>query len=182
MKEKISNYKDTFKEYWAIPRYNALIKLGLYFLFFLIFGLMFALNTTPKQETKKTPKKNPTIYTYTINNNNIEYEIATNLFKYNDNLYLVDDNEITCEEECEFDIPYFILFTPNKINRYLENSEPISKTEYKNGEIEYKYEIRDTLVNEYFNIDSEFYIISKEDSYIIDLDNYNIPEILIEYK
>ena len=182
MKEKISNFKETFKEYWAIPRYKSLIKLGMYFLFFLVFGLMFSLNRVPVDTKKQTSKKAPSIYTYTINDNNIEYKVKTNSFEYNDNIYKIEDESIVCDEVCEFDIPYFILFTPNKINCYLENSEPISKTEYKNGEIEYKYEIRDTEVNNYFNIDSEFYIISKEDSYIIDLDNYNISKIMIEYK
>ena len=182
MKDKIHNFNETFKEYWAVPRYKALIKLGLYFLFFLVFGLIFSLNKVPRKQIQETPKKDPTIYTYTINESNIEYNIKTNLFKYNNEIYKVKNNEITCEEECEFDIPYFILFTPNRINRYLENSEPISKTEYKNGDIEYKYEIKDTEVNSYFDVEKEFYIISKNDTFIIDLDNYNMSKILVEYK
>ena len=52
MKEKIKKFRETFKELWKIPRYNALIKLGLYFVFFLVFGSIFVLNRVPK-------KKNP---------------------------------------------------------------------------------------------------------------------------
>ena len=56
MKEKIKNAHSVFKELWKVPRYKALIKLGLYFVFFLVFGSIFMLNRVPKKPKEEVRK------------------------------------------------------------------------------------------------------------------------------
>ena len=187
MKEKIANGYKKYKELKQIPRYNALIKLGLYFVFFLVFGLIFALNTTPKQrkqETQVNEKKYSFIYK--INDNIITGKKDKNItFIYNDINYNITDNELICDlEECNIDYMYiFELFDLDKINNYIKNGELISKTEYVDQTMEYKYKINDEKVKEYFNSELSFEIMKKDNIYTINLENYNIfDKITLEYK
>ena len=190
MKEKISNGYKKYKELKKVPRYNALIKLGLYLVFFLVFGSIFMLNRVPNNnETKETTNitnTNKYSFIYMINDIIINGNKDENIvFNYNDVEYKIIDNELSCNiENCEFEYMYlFELFNPISINNYIKKGEVLYKTEYNDGTIEYKYKIIDEKVNKYFNSDSSFEIIKKDNKYIINLENYNIfDKITIEYK
>jgi len=189
MKEKIKKFRETFKELWKIPRYNALIKLGLYFVFFLVFGSIFVLNRVPK---KKNPEKEITInknsyeFSYNINDNIIKGKKNKNItFTYNDIEYTIEDENITCDlDDCNIEFKYiFDFFTLDKIEDYIKNGELISKTEYTTGDIEYKYNINNSKIMEYFNSENGFEIIKNNNKYTINLENYNIlDKIILEYK
>lgn len=186
MKEKISKGYKKYKELKKVPRYNALIKLGLYFIFFLVFGSIFMLNRVPNESKKETVNTNMYSFTYTVNDDIITGKKDNNIeFVYNNIEYKIVNNILSCNlETCEFSYIYlFDLFKPIDINSYIKNGELIYKTEYNDGTLEYKYNIKDKKVNEYFNIDSSFEIIKKGNNYIINLENYNIfDKITLEYK
>lgn len=191
MKEKISNGYKKYKELKQIPRYNALMKLGLYFLFFLVFGTLFFTNTTIRRDNPETPndiKINTSKYTFTykINNEIITGEKSENItFKYNDVDYTISDNTLSCDlEECNISFMYlFNYFSPSDLKKYIENGELVSKTEYNDSTLEYKYSINDDKIKEYFNSDLSFEILKKQNVYTINLENYNIfDKIVLEYK
>ncbi len=191
MKNLKENIK-ILKELWAIPRWNALLKMGLYFLFFIIFGTLFfsRVNYDSIKKNKNTNNliKDTTSYNFTfkINNNIIEGSKIGNVkFKYNDSNYQIIDDIITCNlDDCNIDFIYlFELFTPNRINKYISNGNLLSKTEYTDGIMEYKYEINDEDVKKYFESDLNFEISNKENIFTINLENYNIfDKIVLEYK
>ena len=191
MKNLKENIK-ILKELWAIPRWNALLKMGLYFLFFIIFGTLFfsRVNYDSIKKNKNTNNliKDTTSYNFIfkINNNTIEGSKIGNVkFKYNDSNYQIIDDIITCNlDDCNIDFIYlFELFTPNRINKYISNGNLLSKTEYTDGIMEYKYEINDEDVKKYFESDLNFEISNKENVFTINLENYNIfDKIVLEYK
>ncbi len=191
MKNLKENIK-ILKELWAIPRWNALLKMGLYFLFFIIFGTLFfsRVNYDSIKKNKNTNNliKDTTSYNFIfkINNNIIEGSKIGNVkFKYNDSNYQIIDDIITCNlDDCNIDFIYlFELFTPNRINKYISNGNLLSKTEYTDGIMEYKYEINDEDVKKYFESDLNFEISNKENIFTINLENYNIfDKIVLEYK
>ena len=182
---------EVLKELWKIPRWHALLKMGLYFLFFLVFGLIFFSKTTPKKNINNTTNTN-TInisnysFKFTINNEIIEGRKEQNIeFKYNDNDYSIIDDIIFCElEDCSLSFKYlFELFLPNRINNYIRNGKLLSKTEYVDGIMEYKYEIDNEDIKKYFNSESNFEISVMNNKYTLNLENYNIfDKIVLEYK
>lgn len=89
--KKFNAFKEkfnTFKTVWSVPRYRALIKLGLYFLMFaLIITLTHMYSTSPTQEPEKITKPSQTslsdiIMNTKLDNININYNIITNDTNY----------------------------------------------------------------------------------------------------
>lgn len=66
---------DKFKEIWANPRYKALIKLGMYALFF---GSLFLISYISTSFRGKTPVDNKTNNLILLDNYKYKYEITTN--------------------------------------------------------------------------------------------------------
>ena len=176
MKEKI----EVFKELLKVPRYNALIKLGMYALFFLVFGLMFSLSTTKKIEKVKTSDRYNFIYR--IN----DFMVSGNY----DKKTIITYNETKCEisdtiipDSCDLEYKeLYILFSPERVKNYIKKDNLLYKKEYADGIKEYEYSVLDDKVNSYYNSDLYFTITVKENIYTINLENYNIlDKISIEY-
>ena len=187
MKEKIKNAHSVFKKLWKVPRYKALIKLGLYFVFFLVFGSIFMLNRVPKKPKEEvTINKSSYEFSFSINDNVITGKRGKNIsFVYNDINYTLEDGNIICDlDDCNIEFKYiFDFFLLDKIEEYITKGELISKTEYTSGDIEYKYSIKDDKIMEYYNSEDDFEIIKNNNKYTINLEKYNIfDKIILEYK
>ena len=187
--DKFKEYLEILKDLWKIPRWNALLKMGLYFIFFIVFGLIFFRNSTTKKQVindNTIKKTNNYEFIYTINNEIIEGKKNSNItFTYNNNSYTITKDSIICDlEDCNIKYIYlFEVFQPNRLNEYINNGEVISKTEYANGNIEYKYNINDEDVKNYFDSDLSFELSVNKNIFKLNLENYNIfDKITLEYK
>lgn len=88
-KDKIKNYINLCKEYWKNPRYNALMKLGLWFVF-LIFVSFFLRSglSSQKRYYEQSENNNPLKIFNEMENYNFEYNVTYNL----DNLKIKGSN------------------------------------------------------------------------------------------
>lgn len=174
------------KELYKIPRFHALIKLGLYFLFFLIFGSIFAFSTSKNiVKDKNYDKYNFEIY---IDDNKIEGIKNSDIsFTYQDNKYIINNNKINCElDNCDIEFMYiFDLFTPQLLDSYIKDLNYEYQTKYSDGLEEIKYIINNENIKTYFNSDLPFELIiqrNEQTKYILNLENYNIfKKIIIIY-
>lgn len=110
-KDKIKNYISLFKEYWKNPRYNALMKLGLWFIFLVFVSIFLRSGLSNEKKYYKQIENNSPINSFSKNDNyDFEYNITYNLnnlkvrgsnykntMLYNierdNNTYYVDDNK-----------------------------------------------------------------------------------------
>lgn len=136
---KKSNWQ-IFKEVWEVPRYKALIKLGLYVIFFVFVFIFININKKENQDQTYTEKtslekyKEMTSYEYNYSINYIEngdlnaIEISgtkyndTNEFKYLKELYFINNNIIYLKKTNEV--------VQNLINFNIVNLEPINIINY----------------------------------------------------
>lgn len=182
----MEKYIEVFKKLWNIPRWNALIKITLYLIFFAIMLLLLSLTSTNKKEKIKNEiDYNNYEFIIKINNQEIKGLKKDNIaFSYNDVNYIFEDELICDLDDCSIDFMYvFDLFSPKLIDDYMKKGNLLGKTKYTDGRIEYKYEINDENVKKYFNIDSSFELSYINQQYILNLENYNIfDKIIISYK
>lgn len=189
---KNNEYVKKIKELWAIPRWHALMVIGIYILFFIIVGSIFALSKGTKKVT--ILEKYKRLENYSFNYKILENEIIGSVndeitFKYNNVNYILKEDILSCDiEECNIEFKYlFDLFNPNQISEYIENGTLISSTNYTNGKIEKKYEIDNENVKQYFNSLNTFELLmienEKEVEFNLNLSNYisENNQILIKY-
>lgn len=152
---------DKLKELWKIPRYKALIQLGLYLLFFTItFGFMYLIGIiSGNKETIaiKTPLENYKEmvnyeYTYNIKINNIDNNITgtkyndKNEFKYLNNEYYINNKLVYSKktnEQIDKLINFDILFLDqnNLFDLMTNYSINNKKTVYNNNNSKTEYTI-----------------------------------------
>ena len=187
------------------PRGRAIIKLGIYLLFFVIVAILFHAGTgdtstptvEPPTKTAMEVFKDMTNYEYTYQYNELlisgkvyrntkYFEIDENAYYVNENVYLVDkeNNEI---EPTELDKIYYI--DNHIINDYIEKGNIIGKNEdFENNIVSITYGVS----NEYQDLGEKLSITTYEkDNSIskvslkiennIDLEDYKIDTIEINY-
>lgn len=142
-------FKEKFKEYWQVPRYKALIKMGFYFIFLIIVGIIITINgkqsAPPKEEEKPIEEKSLVELQSALLENNYEftYQITSNneITRYNGKRF--KDKELGYKETKDIYLRY-----------------------YKENNISYKLVLgQKQPINNLYEIDSNFL----EASYIFDL-------------
>lgn len=183
MKKKISK----LKELWKIPRYHALIVLSLYAIFFtslffiiIIINFISGLNSdknTSVIEVKSTlenyveMKSYEYAYniSYKIGNNEYNSKIEgtkfnkINKFKFLNNLYYIENNEILNENKLETNITDINLIDlePTNIGQQLTDTNEISKVIYNDKSIKKEYKIIGDKYNLYFVVYEKDNFINK---------------------
>lgn len=172
-KEKKERFKllKKIREYWKIPRYHALMILGLYFLFF---GLIFLytyitsiIHTSIEEPevvidavTALTEMDNYEYY-YEIESTGIEeissYTISGIRYGEQDNFKISNDsfyvqNNIIYSTDGSQDITDIVpidllMLRPTKIYEFIKGSTNANKIEYQNGEIKITYTVPVSIFN-----------------------------------
>lgn len=162
-KQELSGAKQVWaniKLIWANRQYRSAIKLFLYLIFMATVLIMINMNTSQNinnQVNIKTPLElfgdlDNYQYQTIINKNNELTVLDGNYFnsennftvnnidyKYKDNqIYLKLTNEVLTTESVLFNV---FNLTPTTLQRMINKSEEVSKTNYKNGMIEINYEL-----------------------------------------
>ena len=166
---KNNEYVQKFLELWNIPRYRSLIKLCIYFIFFLV--VIASINTSstnhyvePKVDVMEEYKKLTSYhYTATIKNEIVESYVGytynnKHLILFNeDNYYYEDDLYKEYEDGYQkldnalFDFDIW-KFTPSFISSLIQNGEFSSKTEYVDGSTSDTYLVSvSNFISLYFN-------------------------------
>ena len=166
---KNNEYIQKFLELWNIPRYRSLIKLSIYFIFFLV--VIASINTSntnhyvePKVDVMEEYKKLTSYhYTATIKNEIVESYVGytynnKHLILFNeDNYYYEDDLYKEYEDGYQkldnalFDFDIW-KFTPSFISSLIQKGEFSSKTEYVDGSTSNTYLVSGSdFISLYFN-------------------------------
>ena len=147
---KNNEYVQKFLELWNVPRYRSLIKLCIYFIFFMV--VIASINTSSKVSTKNEKVdimeeyKNLTEYQYTatIKNEVVESYVGytynnKHLILFNEDNYYYE-NELYKEYEEEYkkiddNLFYFDVwkFMPSFVSSLIQKGKLDSKTEYADG-------------------------------------------------
>lgn len=186
MKREKKEHNGLFKrirEYWKIPRYRALIKLGLYIFFFVIVLLYIRIMNLLSTRVESTPEVNAMVTFATMDNYEYYYEINSGISSYtisgirygnqdnfrigNDSFYV--ENNVIYSVDGLKDITNIIpidlvLLRPERMYQFLQSSTDANKIEYQNGESKVTYIIPVT----------EFNIIFLQE---IDLSNTDVVEV-----
>lgn len=187
----MKKYINKIKEWWKVPRYKALVKLGFYLIFIILIISM--VNNAPKQEDiKDSNEETQKLYSYEFSYNITQNNIVTSFtgIHYNNTEKIINDLQIYYYKDNilylnKAEIEDFSPFPLYKM-RYdsimkLANENPIDRTVYTD------YEISTYQVLGYdFEFDHDFVLtIEKRNDYITKA-IINIPEIdykiEIEYK
>lgn len=205
----MKNVWQTIRELWKIPRYHALMVIGLYFLFFAIIFLILSFRKidTPKEIITKTTFENYQEmlnyeYTYTLKGikNNVPFEDKIkgiyyhnkNTFEYLHNTYEIKDKNIYLKEEkienlFDFDI---IHLEPIHILSYLEESidKEIVKNvvKYNDRTIKTEYKIQNLKENTFLTIliyekNNFIYQIELDVTDLLKRSDIQAYQIIIEY-
>ena len=186
------------------PRGRAIIKLGIYLVFFVIVAFLFHAGTSDISETKPEVPKKTAIevysdmtnyeYTYLYNDtlmsgkvyrNNNYFEIDENAYYVNENVYKVDKetNEI---EKIELDKLYYI--DNHMISNYIEKGNIIGKNEdFENNIVSITYGVSnieglaDKLSITTYEKDNIIFKVSLKIENNIDLEDYSVSTIEINY-
>lgn len=205
----MKNALKTIRELWKIPRYHALLVLGLYFLFFAVIFMVFSFKKmdVPKKIITKTAFENYIEmknyeYSYTLKGikNDLPFEQKIkgiyyqnkNTFEYLYNTYEIKDKSIylnnqKIENLFDFDI---INLEPIHMLSYLEESVDKEVTKntvrYNDGTGKTEYKIKNIKDSTFFEI-----VIHEKNNYVyqIELDvtnllkqnNITLYQIIIEY-
>lgn len=173
-KIKENGYVQKFLEFWNIPRYRALIILGLYIIFFVfVIAYIRTLNSNKPINNVKLnaletySKMDNYQYIATIKNENVRtFQGRVNDYKqiinFEENSYYYNGNTLYKKEDgykkfnnqlLEFDI---WRFTPLFINDLIKKGKLDSKTEFADGSKSKKYLVGvPAFIREYFNDDTE---------------------------
>lgn len=110
MKKK--KFKERFKEYWKVPRYKALIKMGFYSIFLIIVALIIGLNSpvsSPKEEPIPIEEKSLVELQNTLLENNYSfiYQVTSNneITRYNGQR--LKDKELGYKETKDVYLKYY---------------------------------------------------------------------------
>ena len=105
-------FREKFKEYWKVPRYKALIKMGLYFIFLTIVGIFVIFNNPPskriEEERPIEEKSLMELQSNLLNNNyEFEYQITSNdkITRYNGKRF--KDKELGYKETKDIYLKYY---------------------------------------------------------------------------
>lgn len=166
---KNNEYVQKFLELWNTPRYRSLIKLCIYFIFFMV--VIASINTSSKVDFNNTKVdimeeyKNLTNYQYTatIKNEVVESYVGytynnKHLILFNEDNYYYE-NELYKEYEegykkTDDNLFYFDIwkFTPSFISSLKEKGSFDSKTEYADGSTADTYLVKvSDFISLYFN-------------------------------
>lgn len=148
---KLKEYWDLFKEAWKDSRKRAIIKLGLYIIFFMIVILMIKTSDNNYVVDNNTTKNDYSNYNFNLNfnsndiingtydNNIIKYNYLNQIYYINDNMtYQMINNELLVTDNYSIHISRLLI---NELDNYLSESEEIYKTEFSDGRIKKGYEI-----------------------------------------
>lgn len=149
---KIKEYWEIIKEAWKDSRKRALIKLGLYFIFFIIVIAMIRVNNSAPIINNKEEQVTYNNYSFKLNYNGNEllngiYDEGVVKYIYQDQTYylkdgmsyqMIDNNLVN------------VVTNHIRVNRlmidildsYIDESEELYKTEFKDGRIKKAYEIK----------------------------------------
>ena len=154
MKEKI----EIFKKIWSVPRYKALIKLSLYFIFFasiIIYSNVVSKRSNQNEKTltpleKMSLKEN---YNFTINTLDVSFtgNKTGNIIQinYNDKINSYDLEEI---DNIDFKYKEILEYLDlKKIYNLIKDEEFDSKTEFKDGIISLNYKLDNLEITTYEN-------------------------------
>ena len=162
-KERVSLFKK-IREYWKIPRYRALITLGIYILFFVIIYLYIQIMNHLSGPSIEKVQVDPLIEYSSMDNYEYSYEIDVtgsletssyvisgirydnqDNFKISNNSFYVQDNIIYSldgvKNITDFVQIDLLLLLPNRIYDSLNYSTNTSKIEYQNGDAKVTYSI-----------------------------------------
>jgi len=192
MKEKLIK----LKELWKIPRYHALMVLGLYAIFFLIIFLIIIVlnffgNISEEENSEITVKTTFQNYIemesyeytydilYKIGNNEYSTKIEgikfnNNKFKYLNNYYYIENNKVLNENKEEVSITDINLIDlePINIEKLLNNNKEITKTIYKDNTIKKEYKV----IGEKYNL---YFVVYEKDNFVnkIEINAYELIKL-----
>lgn len=111
-KERVGFLKK-FREYWGIPRYRALIKLGLYFVFFGLIFLYIQVMSMFSRNNVSTEKDVDTLVKFKMMDNyEYSYVLETNIL---DKVYTVDVDGIRYDNTDTFEVSDYDFYVENNI-------------------------------------------------------------------
>lgn len=152
MKEKIR----IFKEIWSVPRYKALIKLSLYFIFFASIIIYTSIVSSKNNRSEKilSPLEQMSLkenYKFTINTLNISFTGAKNKnniqINYNNQVNNYDLGHI---DNIDFEYKEILEYLDlKKVYNLIKDKEFDSKTEFKNGTISLNYNLDNLKITTY---------------------------------
>ena len=193
--KRIKEVVDKFKELWAVPLYRGLMRLGFWFLFFLVIfgglkinGIIHHSNDVKEDQTAKKQISNIDSYLYnyqiitdmnTINISGTYYK-GIDAFNLNNIRYYIKDNKyylVENKSEVNVDLP-LIEYQYNNIYNLIKDKQYESKTEYKDGSIEKKYIITSNDYNFYYKTD---YPYTGNINMIVKEKDNNMINVMIDY-
>lgn len=201
-KQKRKEKKEKIKSFFSDKKNKAIVKLCLYFVFFLFVIIYIRIMNSRTPVTPIILPDTITTAVSSLNNNNYEFEIEYKyndekfnvtgkkyndkyLFKYNENTYYYNDDLYLVKEEKELiqseNIKYLFMMDAKKVYNYLYNSTYNYKQEDSNHNITINSDIKlsdfGTLINEQIDSDNKIIFNTIETNGIltqvnIDLSNY----------
>jgi len=150
MKEKF----EILKNIWSVPRYKALIELGLFFIFFLSIFIISKVPSNNEPVVYKSPlevfrDKNNYQFQIKINDEIIEGNFLNDKINLNyNNINYTCENQIVEPTNFPY-IDYLIYIDTNYIYNLIANEEIYSKTEFNDGTISKVYKLDNLEITTY---------------------------------
>lgn len=173
------------KEFLTSPRGKALIKLGLYLVFFVILFAFMGFNNNaegPKTPLEKYLDMNNYKYTYSVNGQTYSGIVCKNinLFTLNGIEYYVSSNVYQVSENglspTELDKLYYI--NNHDIMSLVSDAMMISKSEnYENMDISIKYSIDNIYITLYEKDKTIYKVVYDNGTDIVEINYMNIGEV-----
>lgn len=149
---KIKEYWEIIKEAWKDSRKRAIIKLGLYFIFFIIVIAMIRVNNSVPIINNKEEQITYNNYSFKLNYNGNEllngtYDEGVVKYIYQNQIYYLKDgmsyqmidNNLVNVVTNHVHVNRLMI---DILDSYIDESEELYKTEFKDGRIKKAYEIK----------------------------------------